>query len=57
MNDLVTFLVGVVALACELPVLYRIYRKMHGKESIIVTGKIIAFRVGGGLKKTYIPVV
>ena len=38
-----------MACGCELPVIYRVYKKRYGKESIIVTGKVVVFFTGDGL--------
>lgn len=56
-NDVWVLLLGLVACGCELPVIYRVYKKCYGKESIIVTGKVVGFFTGDGLKKTYTPVI
>lgn len=56
-NDILTIFVGLLFFLYGISVIYRICKKRYGKDSIMLTGKIIAFRVGSGLKKTYIPIV
>ncbi len=56
-NDILTIFVGLMFFLYGVLVIYRICKKRYGKDSIILVGKIIAFRVGDGLKKTYIPII
>lgn len=57
MPDAFVFLIGFIYFAFNIPVFYRIYIKKYGKQSVVVSGKIIAFFEGSGLKKTYTPMV
>lgn len=56
-NKILTISVGLFSFLYGFLVIYRICKKRYGKDSIILVGKIIAFRVGDGLKKTYIPII
>ena len=57
LNDIWVLLLGLLACACEIPIIYRIYKKCYGKESITITGKVVGFFSGDGLIKTYTPVI
>lgn len=56
-NDILTIFVGLMFFLYGVLVIYRICKKKYGKDSIILVGKIIAYRVGDSLKKTYIPII
>lgn len=57
MDDVLYLLLGIIAVAGEMASLYKIIKKIYGKGSTVLIGRIIAIYVGGGLKKTYTPVV
>ena len=57
MDDILFLLLGLIAVVGEIATLYKILKKIYGKESIVIPGRIISIYVGSGLKKTYIPIV